>query len=1334
MPHDKAGSPYEVLLNPLGVISRCYDEQTEFLTDRGWVFGRDVHQDDQFVCYHVWTENLYTMPQLEKFHVADYTGKMLKFENKLMDFCVTPNHRMWAACGYPGAPWQEVTAERIFDRNGWKVPVAGNPVPGEDRDFVLPQIERHVKDTQSSVEEIVIEAGDWAEFLGWYVAEGNADEKVHISQSIEANPENCSRIEELLNRLPFAWNYNAKNTQFHITSKRLCEHLKPLGLCDEKHVPDWVFSQSPETRQRFLDSYLAGDGDKDQTNRDHAYWGAGTTSKQLAQDLQRLLIYQGYSANTSKQPSGMWRVGIHAKRHRILEKQNWAEVDYDGKIYCPTVPTGYIVTRRNGKVLIAGNTNPAQMVEAALGKLAKHRGQPIKVEDFDENIEDMTEWARDQLRKAGLSDTEDIVDPSTDKKIKGINTGNRFFMKLHHTAECFDDQTEVLTKRGWVSWVDARDDDEFATLDGGDLVYEQAERVVRSEYYGQLCCFEGRYLDYAVTPNHRLWLKSYNWQKEWGFREAGEVHGRRFSVQQFGPSAAGNNPATTKIGDDDVDWDDYAELVGWWVTEGYAKVTRRRACVMIYQSESANPEKLARIEELVARLPWPWHYYKVKGEIFGVGISSRALAEHLKQYGTHSHNKRLPRHLLEGGLTGRQRLFASMMDGDGNRQTTPTGNMERFTTTSKGLADDFQELCVRSGFGAVIRPVKPRKETHYLPAWTCGVALSRTTAQIDGDRNLGGFSLRMYKGVVYCATMRTGMLYVRRNGKPMWSGNSKGQGRGSGGYTAEDAPAKGGETGSKRIALLDVNALLSHGATEVLRDASAIRGQKNEDYWLQFMQGYTPKQPKVPLVYEKFVNELKGAGINVVRDGTQTNIMALTDDDIDQLAGDRTIKSGETVHFDKDLKPIPGGLFDPAVTGGHHGRRWAAIKLAEPMPNPVMEEPIRRVLGLTGKKFQDIIAGKDTLPRYGTGLRAISEALENINLDREILRTQGEIKNGTKAARDAAVRRLGYLKSAKRLNIHPRQWMLKKAPVLPPQFRPVSVMTDKEIPLVADPNFLYKELIEANNNLIDMKGAVGDEVGDERLAVYNAFKAVTGLGDPITQESKEKNVRGILKSVFGSSPKFGTAQRKLIGTTVDNVGRAVITPNPSLDMDSVGLPEDRAFEVYKRFLVRRLKRKGMPVAQAMRHVNEKSSLARDVLIEEMEQRPVIINRAPVLHRFGIMAFKPRLVKGSTLQVSPLVVKGFNADFDGDAMNYHVPTDEEARKEALDRMLPSRQLLSPSDFKSPVHAPSQEYVGGLYHATASKSERPVRTFASQKDAIAAYRRGEISIDDQVQIIG
>jgi DNA-directed RNA polymerase beta subunit len=562
---------------------------------------------------------------------------------------------------------------------------------------------------------------------------------------------------------------------------------------------------------------------------------------------------------------------------------------------------------------------------------------------------------------------------------------------------------------------------------------------------------------------------------------------------------------------------------------------------------------------------------------------------------------------------------------------------------------------------------------------------------------------------------------------------SKAQGRGFGAYTAEGIPARGGETGSKRIGMLELNALISHGATDVIRDASLVRGQASPEYWAQFMSGFKPPTPQVPQVYEKFVHQLKASGINVVRDGTAVHIMALTDADIDRLAGLREITNAETVDWRTGLKPKRGGLFDEKLTGGHNGRRWSYIQLHEPMPNPVMEEPIRRVLGLTRKELEGVIAGKQQLNGH-SGPNAVRRALERVDLQKEIARCRAEIASNKKTARDAAVRRLGYLRSTERLGIHPKDWMWSKAPVLPPAFRPVTTMGDKKLPLVADPNFLYKELFDANKMLAEMSSHLGEDVGDERLATYRALKAVAGLGDPIHPRNRERKIRGILSHVFGSSPKTGVLQQRLLGSAVDLTGRSVITPNPELDMDHVAIPEDQAWEIYRPFIVRELVRQGMSRLSAARAAKERSADARKALVAEMDRRPVIINRAPTLHRYGMMAAWPRLTKENTLQISPLVVKGFNADFDGDAMSFHVPSTDEAVHEAIEKMLPSRNLLSATDFGA-TYAPSQEYLGGLYTASARiDTKNHPRVFATTADAIRAYQRGEIGIDRQIEIMG
>jgi DNA-directed RNA polymerase subunit beta' len=330
------------------------------------------------------------------------------------------------------------------------------------------------------------------------------------------------------------------------------------------------------------------------------------------------------------------------------------------------------------------------------------------------------------------------------------------------------------------------------------------------------------------------------------------------------------------------------------------------------------------------------------------------------------------------------------------------------------------------------------------------------------------------------------------------------------------------------------------------------------------------------------------------------------------------------------------------------------------------------------------------------------------------------------------VRRLGYLKAAEKTGVHPSEWVVARVPVLPPLFRPVSMMQDGKL-LVSDANYLYKEVFDANKALKDLDGRV-DDVGEERVNLYKAFKAVAGLGDPIQPKNVERGVKGLLAQVFGDSPKFGTVQQKLLGNSLDLVGRAVVVPNPDLSMDEVGLPEGRAWEVYSPFLIRRLVRKGVGRVQALQYVKDRSPLARKALIEEMDERPVLVNRAPVLHRYGLMAFYPRIVRGDVLQVSPLITTGMGMDFDGDTSNYQPVADDDAAKEAFLKMLPSRNLLAVSSFKKPVYVPKREYQAGLWRATASVGkDKKARTFANSKAALQAYERGELDPDDPVEVL-
>lgn len=558
------------------------------------------------------------------------------------------------------------------------------------------------------------------------------------------------------------------------------------------------------------------------------------------------------------------------------------------------------------------------------------------------------------------------------------------------------------------------------------------------------------------------------------------------------------------------------------------------------------------------------------------------------------------------------------------------------------------------------------------------------------------------------------------------------QGRGLGGYSAEGSPLKGPSGQAKRLSLGDTNALLSHGALEVLRDSRENRSQQREDFWLAYMAGFPTPQAKVPKIYEKFVNEMKGSGINVIREGPRLRLMALTNKDVTALAGNRELQNAETVHWDKGLEPVKGGLFSPDLTGGHSGTNWAKVTLTEPLPNPVFAEPIRKLLGLTEKQYNNVIAGREELGGV-KGPEALGKALGAIDVDKWLAKARQDIASGRKGARDQAVRRLSYLKSLKKTGQHPSDWMMRAVPVLPPMFRPVSLMAGNRGQLVSDPNYLYKDLFEANQNLKALKGRIGD-VGDERLNLYHAFEAVTGLGDPVSPKNVERGVKGLLGSIFGSGPKWSLVQQKLLGTNVDLAGRAVITPDPDMDMDHIGLPEDKAFDVYKPFVVRQLVRGGMPRVQAIKEHEERSPMARETLVKVMETRPVLVNRYPLLHRFGLMAFYPKLVKGDVIRMSPIVTKPFGADFDGDASQFHVPVSDEAVSDAREKMLPSRNLYSAATFKPTNYIPNMEYTQGLHAASIGhdKGRRP-HVFADRKSALAAYRRGDIGHDHPVEII-
>jgi len=553
-----------------------------------------------------------------------------------------------------------------------------------------------------------------------------------------------------------------------------------------------------------------------------------------------------------------------------------------------------------------------------------------------------------------------------------------------------------------------------------------------------------------------------------------------------------------------------------------------------------------------------------------------------------------------------------------------------------------------------------------------------------------------------------------------------------GSYSDEGIPTKGGLASAKRLGIGEVMSLVSHGALDNLRETATIKSQSNPDFWKAVQLGNTPPPPRVPFVFNKFLAYMKGAGIDIRRKGDKFNIMALSSGDVQELTGDREIVAPSSVDG-RTLEPIEGGLFDPRLTGGHGGTGWSYIKLPQAMPNPITEKAVTTLLGLTVSEMESILSREKDLNGM-TGSEAITKALAGINVNKEYASALSELKRvSTATARDKLIKRLKVLDGFKRTGLKPAELMWDRVPVIPPMFRPISAIRD-DLTVVSNPNYLYKELLDLIKARQDLAASVGERgAAEETKAVYRAVKAVTGLGDPVGVKLVNKRVKGLLHDVFGNSPKVGMFQYKLVGSTVDVAGRAAITPNPDLDMDHVGLPENQAWTLYRPFVVRRLVRKGVAPTAAVKSVLARDDKATEALQNEMAYRPALVSRAPSLHRYSVMAAFPVLVKGQTLQVPPIIVPAFNADFDGDAMNFYLPVTEKARKEAIEKMLPSRNLISASNFQ-PHLVPRHEFQLGLWLGTrnAAGVGKISGKFSIPEDVRAAFRRGEVRPDDVIEL--
>lgn len=542
-------------------------------------------------------------------------------------------------------------------------------------------------------------------------------------------------------------------------------------------------------------------------------------------------------------------------------------------------------------------------------------------------------------------------------------------------------------------------------------------------------------------------------------------------------------------------------------------------------------------------------------------------------------------------------------------------------------------------------------------------------------------------------------------------------------YDFNQQPARGGDDGAKAIGKMEFDGLVAHNARNVLREASSIKSQKNDEFWRAIQLGLPPPAPVAPFAYNKFLTMLEGAGVKVTKQGSRLALGPLTDNDITKMSAGALQEPHKLIRA-KDLQPETGGLFDPAMTGGMSGTKWSHVDLHEPMVNPVFEEPVRRLLGLTQKEFDELHS------KHGGAW--FKQELSKINVDDRLKALRERSLRLKGAALDDMVKQIKYLNALQANKLTPElAYVLTKIPVTPPVIRPVLPLKDGQLQ-VGDANLLYRDAFLANQKLHEVKGVLPtNELMAPRKHLYDAVSAVFGVGEPVSPTTQKREAKGYLAMITGTRPGSGFFQGKLMKRQQDVSGRATIAPDPTLSMDEIGVPEDMLWGMYGKFVIGRLVKRGYPALEAQRMVDDKNPIARQELINESKERPVIVNRAPSLHRFNIIGAYPRITSGKTLMLNPFAEKGTNADYDGDAMQIHAPVTA-AGVEDVKKMTLSHLLFSDRRPGQLNIAPDMEAIIGLHRATATKSDRTVEHFADKKDALAAYHRGDINLSDTVEI--
>ncbi|TGA96844.1 DNA-directed RNA polymerase subunit beta' [Sporolactobacillus shoreae] len=409
---------------------------------------------------------------------------------------------------------------------------------------------------------------------------------------------------------------------------------------------------------------------------------------------------------------------------------------------------------------------------------------------------------------------------------------------------------------------------------------------------------------------------------------------------------------------------------------------------------------------------------------------------------------------------------------------------------------------------------------------------------------------------------------------------------------------------------------------------------------------------------------------------------------------------------------------------------FASYVVTEPGDTPLEKKQL-----LSEKEYRSYRDKYGAAFKAGMGAEAIKKLLQDIDLDKESQTLQEELKSVQGQRRTRAVKRLEVVEAFRESGNEPSWMILDVLPVIPPELRPM-VQLDGGRFATSDLNDLYRRVINRNNRLKRLLelGAPSIIVQNEKRMLQEAVDSLIDngrRGRPVTGPGNRplKSLSHMLKG------KQGRFRQNLLGKRVDYSGRSVIAVGPSLQMYQCGLPKEMALELFKPFVMKELVGRGIAnnIKSAKRKVEKVNPEVWGVLEDVIKEHPVLLNRAPTLHRLGIQAFEPRIVEGRAIRLHPLVCTAYNADFDGDQMAVHVPLSTEAQAEARLLMLGAQNILNPKDGK-PIVTPSQDMVLGNYYLTLERKGAvgEGKVFKDPNEVMLAYHNGYVHFHSRIAI--